>query len=106
VLSAFARGDRREAARALLDVAAPRLAARLGDEKHLAHVLGNAAWAPLVGHRSADVGPEDRIGDAARLRVEVRTEHGASVAYLASARRDADGVWRFTGLVREELASS
>jgi hypothetical protein len=105
VLSAFARGDLRAAARALLDVAAPRLAARLGDEDHLAHVLGNPAWAPLVGHRSAEVGPEERIGDAARLRIEVRSARGEPAAYLASARRDAGGAWQVTGLVREELAS-
>lgn len=105
MLSAFARGDRHEAARALLDVAAPRLATRLGDEDHLAHVLDNPAWAPLVGHRSADVGPEERIGDAARLRIEVRTERGDRAAYLASARQDVGGAWRLTGLVREELAS-
>lgn len=106
LLTAFARGDRHGAARSLLDVAAPRLAARLGDEHHLAHVLSNAAWAPLVGHRRAAIGPEERIGDAARMRIEVETEAGDHVAYLASARHDGStGAWRLTGLVREELAS-
>jgi hypothetical protein len=106
LLAAFAHGERAVAARALLEVAAPRLASRLGDEDHLAHVLANPAWAPLVGHRSARLGPVERIGDAARTRIEVDAADGTRAAYLASARRDAAAdAWRLTGLVREELAS-
>jgi hypothetical protein len=106
LLAAFADGDRAVAATALLEVAAPRLAFRLGDEDHLAHVLANPAWAPLVGHRSARLGPVERLGDAARVRIVADAADGTRAAYLASARRDAAGDgWRLTGLVREELAA-
>jgi hypothetical protein len=106
VLAAFASGDRAAAARALLAIAAPRLASRLGDEDHLAHVLANPAWSPLLGHRSARRERVERIGDAARVRIVVDAADGTRAGYLASARRDvSEDAWRLTGLVREELTA-
>ncbi len=111
--------DPRDPARALLAVASSRFASRAGDATHLAHLFGNAAWAPLLGHASAEVGEIEVLDDAARATILVRAADGATVSYLASLRRDepaearrddqADGggaVWRVTGLVRSELADA
>lgn len=108
LLARFRAGEARPAADALLRVADPRMTGKLGGVDHLTHLFANAAWAPLLGHRAARVGGLERIGDAARARVEVEAADGARVAYLASLRRApgdaADRAWRLTGLVREELA--
>lgn len=108
LLASFRGGEARPAADALLRVASSRLAGKLGGSAHLTHLFANPAWAPLLGHRSARVDGLDRIGDAARARIEVEAADGARVAYLASLRRvpgDAvEPAWRLTGLVREELA--
>ena len=127
--------DPREPATALLSVAAPRFASRAGDAEHLAHLFGNAAWAPLLGHAAAETGEVEVLDDAARATVRVRAADGTTVSYLASLRRGvpagppgdgsapdgsatdgsaadgsvADGsaaVWRVTGLVRSELADA
>ena len=126
--------DPREPATALLSVAAPRFASRAGDAEHLAHLFGNAAWAPLLGHASAEIRELEVLDDAARATVRVRAADGTTVSYLASLRRGvpagprrgdpgdgsapdgsatdgsaADGsvaVWRVTGLVRSELADA
>ena len=109
LLTAFQGGEAREAAEALLGLAAPRLTGKLGGAAHLTHLFANPAWAPLLGHRSARVAGLERIGDAARARIEVEAADGVRVAYLASLRREPDDVvdpaWRLTGLVREELAA-
>ncbi len=107
LLAAFEQGDAGRAAAALLRVADASMAGRLGGEAHLVHVLGNPAWAPLLGHRASRLGPVQRIDRAARVRLEVDTPSGARVGYLASLRRtEPDGPWRLTGLVREELADA
>jgi hypothetical protein len=108
LLTAFQGGEARAAADVLLRVADPKMTGKVGGAAHLAHLFTNPAWAPLLGHRSARVGGVERIGDAARARIEVEAADGARVAYLASLRRapeaEADVAWRLTGLVREELA--
>lgn len=108
LLTAFQGGEAHAAADALMRVAAPRLTGKLRGATHLTHLFANPAWAPLLGHRSARVGDLERIGHAARARIEVEAADGARVAYLASLTRApddaADPVWRLTGLVREELA--
>lgn len=108
LLTSFRAGAARPAADALLRVADPRMTAKLGGTEHLTHLLQNPAWAPLLGHRAARVAGLERIGDAARARIEVEAADGTRMAYLASLRRAADDAgdrpWRLTGLVREELA--
>lgn len=120
LLTRFAdASDPRDPARALLAVASPRFASRAGDATHLAHLFGNAAWAPLIGHASAQIGEVAVLDDAARVTIVVRAADGTTASYLASLRRDeaaeaerddqADGagdVWRVTGLVRSELADA
>lgn len=108
LLATFEDGEARPAAEALLRVAAPRLAGKLGGAAHLTHLFTNPAWAPLLGHRAARLGALERIHDAARARIEVEAADGTRVVFLASLRRApddaADPAWRLTGLVREELA--
>lgn len=98
-------------ARALLSVAGPRFASRVGDASHLAHLFGNAAWAPLLGHATADVLEVDVLDDAARTTIRVHAADGTTVSYLASLRRhdlrdDLRPRWQVTGLVRSELAGA
>ena len=120
LLRRFAEADDPHApATVLLSVATPRFASRAGDAEHLAHLFGNAAWAPLLGHAAAEIGELEVLDDAARATLHVRAADGATVSYLASLRRDAldearrDGygagagaAWRVTGLVRSELADA
>lgn len=120
LLSRFARAsDPLDPARALLSVATPRFASRAGDVTHLAHLFGNAAWAPLMGHAAARIGEVQVLDDAARARITVRAADDTTVSYLASLRRDDPGddqgddqgasagaAWRVTGLVRSELADA
>jgi len=130
LLRRFAEADDPHApATALLSVAAPRFASRAGDAEHLAHLFGNAAWAPLLGHAAAEIGEVEVLDDAARATVRVRAADGTTVSYLAPLRRGVpagppgdgpgdgsapdgsatDGsaaVWRVTGLVRSELADA
>lgn len=98
-------------ARALLSVAGPRFASGAGDARHLAHLFGNPAWAPLLGHAAAEVGEIEVVDAAARATIRVRTADGTTVSYLASLRRDdrrenGRPCWQVTGLVRSELAGS
>jgi len=120
LLRRFAEADDPHApATALLSVAAPRFASRAGDAEHLAHLFGNAAWAPLLGHAAAEIGELEVLDDAARATLHVRAADGTTVSYLASLRRNAlpdarhhdsgagaGAVWRVTGLVRSELADA
>jgi hypothetical protein len=108
VLAAFRDGDdpATPAAR-LWDVATPRFRSRLRGPEHLADLFANPAWAPLLGHRSADVESFDAIDGAARAALRVEARDGTVVRYLASLARDADGgSWRVSGLVRAELADA
>lgn len=122
LLASFAGADGpHEPARALLSVASPRFASRVGDATHLAHLFGNAAWAPLLGHAAAEACEIAILGDAARATLRVRAADGTTVSYLASLRReelredacddaregeDGGPCWRLTGLVRSELADA
>jgi hypothetical protein len=76
----------------------------LGDVEGAHRALRNELLGPLVGHERADVAPWEHRGDAARTHVRVVGAAGGPVAlYLVSARREADGAWRLTGLRRDDL---
>lgn len=99
-------------ATALWDVATPRFRSKLGGPEHLADLLGNPAWGPLVGHRSVDIAGVHVIDDAARAEATVTAGDGTTVRYLVSLVRspatgDGEGgtpTWRVSGLVRAELS--
>ena len=95
--------------------AAPRFRSRLGGPEHLAHLFGNPAWAPLMGHASAEIEAWDELDGAARATVRVVASDGAVVRYVASLSRPRGGGdgsqssesdWRISGLVRAELADA
>lgn len=106
--------DASEAAASVLDRASDAFAAEAGPHEHLAYLLTNAAYAPLVAHARAEVDSLDRIGDAARVAFTVHGRDGTVAAYLLSlvtraperAAGGSAGVlepsWRITGLVRRE----
>ena len=108
VLVTFRAGsDPAAPAARLWEVATPRFRSRLGGPEHLADLFGNPAWAPLLGHASAEVEGFDAIEGAARATLRVEARDGTVVRYLASLARDADGTtWRISGLVRSELADA
>ncbi len=108
VLAAFHRARDPDAPAARLwQVATPRFRSRLGGPEHLADLFGNPAWAPLLGHASAEIEDFDAIEGAARATLRVEARDGTVVRYLASLARDADGTtWRISGLVRAELADA
>lgn len=108
LLEVFRAGETPEPPAAFLwQAATPRFRARLGGPDHLAQLFVNPAWAPLLGHASSDVEAFETIEGAARATLRIDPEDGATVRYLASLARDADGAtWRISGLVRAELADA
>jgi hypothetical protein len=91
----------------LWEVATPRFRSRLRGPEHLTDLLGNPAWAPLLGHARAEVETLDAIEGAARATLRIEARDGTVVRYLASLARDAEGTtWRISGLVRAELADA
>jgi len=103
LLTALRSGDGTGAA-ALWAALTPRAREPLGDVEGARRALGNTLLAPLVGHALAEVAPWEHRSDAARTHVRVVGAAGGPAAlYLVSARRDADGVWRLTGLRRDDL---
>ena len=91
-------------AAALWAALTPRARGPLGDVEGARRALGNELLGPLVGHERADVAPWEHRGDAARTHVRVvGPAGGPGGLYLVSARRDADGAWRLTGLRRDDL---
>ncbi|MEX2500838.1 MAG: hypothetical protein WD336_00565 [Trueperaceae bacterium] len=81
-----------------------RLIIRAGGVRHLARALSNPALGPLLGHAGYRVASLERIGGAARVRVEVRTWDDGVATFLASTRWTERG-WRLTGLAREEAGA-
>lgn len=119
ILNSFATSTGTVApALAVWSVASPRFAARLGDPGHLAHLFGNAAWQPLIGHREATIASLEQLGTAARATVRITARDGSSVSYLATLKlmeakvAEAPGggeskpAWLLTGLVRSELVDA
>lgn len=104
LLEPLAAGDVERAAAKLHAAATPRFRSRVGSPADLARHLRNPLNAPLLGHAEAVPGEPERIADAARQRVAVVTPEGERAAYLLSSKRDEDGNWRVSGLVREEVA--
>jgi hypothetical protein len=105
----------------------PRARGPLGDLAGTRRALTNELLSPLVAHTQARVADWERAEGVARTRVSVRRGPGATseaaverasggaadgareadadsaVTYLLSARREADGAWRITGLRRDDL---
>ncbi len=103
-LLAALRSGNGPGAAALWAALTPRAREPLGDVEGARRVLGNELLGPLVGHERADVAPWEHRGDAARTHVRVVGPAGGPGAlYLVSARCDADGAWRMTGLRRDDL---
>ena len=103
-LLAALRSGRDAGAAALWAALTPRAREPLGDVEGARRALGNELLGPLVGHERADVAPWEHRGDAARTHVRVVGPAGGPGAlYLVSARCDADGAWRLTGLRRDDL---
>lgn len=89
-------------------MATARFLGRVGGADHLARLLANPAYGPLVGHRDARLRPAGRIDDAARVAFSVRARDGVRAEYLLSmvlrpAGMEGRASWRLTGLVRREL---
>jgi len=104
VLAAF--GETRDPAgpaSVLFGVASGRFAGSLGSPEHLADVLTNPVWRPLLGHAACAFQAFERLGDAVRVQVDVTPHEGVGVtSYLLSMRAmETEGVsrWRVTGLV-------
>jgi len=103
-LLAALRSGHGPGAAALWAALTPRARGPLGDVEGARRALGNELLGPLVGHERADVAPWEHRGDAARTHVRViEPAGGPGGLYLVSARRDADGAWRLTGLRRDDL---
>jgi hypothetical protein len=92
---------------ALWSALTPRARDPLGDLAGTRRALSNELWSPLVGHTEAHVVGWERAGGVARTWVSVRSAPGGAsegaATYLLSARREADGGWRLTGLRRDDL---
>jgi len=109
LLAALTSG-RDAGAAALWAALTPRARGPLGDVAGARRALGNELLAPLVAHTSADADPWELRGDVARTHLRVvgdpareASDHATTALYLVSARRDADGAWRLTGLRRDDL---
>jgi len=106
-LLAALRSGREPGAAALWAALTPRAREPLGNVEGARRALANELLGPLVGHERADVAPWEHRGDAARTHVRVvEPAGGPGALYLVSARRDADGAWRLTGLRRDDLPLS
>ena len=109
-LLAALRSGRDAGAGALWSALTPRARGPLGDVDGARRALGNELLAPLVAHTSAAVEPWELRGDIARTHLRVVGDSARAPAgqdtvalYLVSARRDAAGAWRLTGLRRDDL---
>lgn len=98
-----AASDTNAPAEALFGVASGRFAGSLGSVEHLADVLRNPVWAPLLRHAASSLHTSERLGDAVRIHVDVVPSDGAHVtSYLVSLRVvtiENAARWRVTGLV-------
>lgn len=97
------RSGRDAGADALWGALTPSARAPLGDPAGARRSLERGLLAPLVGHVEAATADWERRGDAARTEVAVLGGDGGPAAYVVSARRGSDGVWRISGLRRDDL---
>jgi hypothetical protein len=101
LLAAMRRG-REEGGSVLYTLMTERARAPLADPVGAARALGNELLAPLVGHLAHEREPWEWLPGVARTRFRVTGEAGPAT-YLISAREQADGAWRITGLRRDDL---
>jgi hypothetical protein len=104
VFLAACRSSPESAATVLWAFAGERLRRSADDPGHLARLLANDLFRPLLEHTEVTFDPLERIEQAARQVVEVEAADGQRVRYLfalSRARRgELEGCWLVSGLER------
>jgi hypothetical protein len=102
-LAACGRSPERAAA-VLWAFAGERLRRSAGDPSHLARLLANDLFRPLLEHAEVAFEPLERIEHAARQVVEVEADDGQRVRFLFALSRarhgEFEGCWLVSGLER------
>lgn len=91
-------------ARALWQVGAARLHRSLRSEEHLAQVLTNDLFAPLLNHERATLLAPQFIANTARLELILQLQGGQArylIAMVRPGQGDMAGHWLVSGIERE-----